>query len=278
MSDPKEEDGFVRRGEVSLSYHALRPDAPRAVLVIVHGLSEHKGRHRRLQRDLADSGYATLAYDQRGFGLSDGPRTDVKQYTDFLFDLKEMIAFTRGRHPNAKVVVLGHSFGGAVAGAFCAEHPTAADGLVLSAPAYRVPSLPLRLELIGHLLGRLIPSRSVRYPNRWENLSHDPAIGAAFRSDPLVQRAATPRFYMEFKKMNQRFREGAGRIVIPTLILQGSEDRIVVPQGARELFDRLGAPKKRLIWYDGFYHEVFNEVGRERVLADLIGWLKESIG
>lgn len=278
MSGFKEEDGFVQREGAALSYHAVAPETPRAVLAVVHGLSEHKGRYLRFQRDLAESGYATVAYDQRGFGLSEGARTDVKRYVDFLSDLREMISFARRRHPALKVVVLGHSFGGAVAGVFCVEHPAAADGLVLSAPAYEVPSLPLRLELIGHLLGRLIPARSVRYPHQWENLSHDPAVAVAFRNDPLVQSAATPRFYAEFRKMNRRFREGADRIVIPTLILQGGEDRIVIPRGARALFDRLGSEKKKLIWYDGFYHEVFNEIGRERVVADLVAWLKETIG
>jgi alpha-beta hydrolase superfamily lysophospholipase len=278
MPDLKTEDGFVQRGETALSYHALLPAAPRAILVIVHGLSEHKGRYLRLQRELADQGYANYSYDQRGFGLSSGTRTYVQVYTDFLLDLKEVLGFVRRRHPNDKVILLGHSFGGAVSATFCIDYPAAADALVLSAPAYEVPTLPLRLELLGHLLNRVMPARSIRYRNNPEYLSRDTEIGVAFRKDPLTQRAGTPRFYTEFRKMNLHLREETGKIVLPTLILQGSGDRIVIPEGARKLLDRLGSSKKKLIWYDGFYHEVFNEIGRERVIADLVAWLKEHIG
>ncbi|HLG21576.1 MAG TPA: lysophospholipase [Candidatus Manganitrophaceae bacterium] len=270
-------DGSIGRDLFPLSYHAVLPNPLKALLIVVHGLSEHKGRYRRLQRDLASEGYGTYAYDQRGFGLSGGARTYVRAHTDFLFDLKKVFEFVRGRHPGLKVALMGHSFGGAVAASFCAEYPSEADGLALSAPAYKVPSLPLRLELLGYLLNHLMPARAIRYQSEPKYLSRDPEIGAAFRSDPLVQQAGTPRFYIEFRKMNRRLRREAEKIAVPTLILQGTEDRIVIPQGAQALYNRLTTPHKRLIWYEGFYHEVFNEIGRERVIADLISWLKEYI-
>ncbi len=272
-----ERAGFIQRNETALSYCALLPQVPKTVLVIVHGLSEHKGRYFRLQNDLARAGFGSYAYDQRGFGRSDGPRTYVERYTDFFLDLKEVIGFVRRAHPGSKVVILAHSFGGAVAATFCIDHPAEGDGLVLSAPAYDVPSLPFRLELLSYLMNPFFPTRSIRYQSDPHLLSHDPEIGAAFKSDPLVQSAGTPRFYMEFRKMNARLHRFAGKIVVPTLILQGSEDGIVIPRGARLLYERIGAQRKKLIWYEGFYHEVFNEIGRERVIGDLIGWLEENM-
>lgn len=278
MAAIKTEDGLVRREAIALSYHALLPESAAVVLIILHGLSEHKGRYLQLQADLAEKGYASYACDQRGFGLSTGARTYVRAYTDFLRDLKEMLDFVRERHPGRKVVIVGHSLGGAVSAAFCIEYPDAADGLVLSAPAYDVPTLPFRLEMIGYFLNRVAPRWPVPYRSNPEYLSRDAAVGAAFSKDPLRQQAATPRFYMEFKKMNQRLHRETEKIVLPTLILQGSADRIVIPEGARAFFERLGSKKKKLLWYDGFYHEVFNEIGRERVISDLICWLKENIG
>lgn len=270
-----EQAGFIQRNDTALSYAALLPENSKAILVIVHGLSEHKGRYLLLQRDLARAGFGSYAYDQRGFGESNGARTYVERYTDFFLDLKAVIGFVRGRHPGVKVVILAHSFGGAVGASFCIDYPDQADGLVLSAPAYDLPSLPFRLQLLGYLLNPFFPTRSIRYRSEPEKLSHDPEIGIAFMRDPLVQQAGTPRFYVEFRKMNNRLHREAARIVIPTLILQGSEDRIVIPEGARLLYDRVGSADKKLLWYEGFYHEVFNEIGRERVVADLIAWLKD---
>jgi alpha-beta hydrolase superfamily lysophospholipase len=269
--------GTILRDGITLSFSAVLPDPIRMVLVIVHGLSEHRGRYQRLQLDLAKEGIASYAYDQRGFGESDGSRTHMENYTDLLLDLKRVLEFVREGHPDRKMVILGHSFGGAVAAAFCIDYPNAADGLVLSAPAYDVPALPFRLRFIGTLLNRLLPSRPVRYPSNPEWLSRDPAIGVAFRNDPLVQRAGTPRFYVEFGRMSEHLHRFAEKITLPTLILQGSRDRIVFPSGARALFGRIGSAKKKILWYDGFYHEVFNEIGREKVIADLMGWLKEAV-
>jgi len=269
--------GTILRDGITLSFSAVLPNPIRMVLVIVHGLSEHRGRYRRLQLDLGKEGFASYAYDQRGFGESEGSRTHMERYTDMLLDLKRVLEFVREAHPGQKIVILGHSFGGAVSATFCIDHPTAADGLVLSAPAYDVPALPFRLRFFGTLLNRILPSRLVRYPSNPEWLSHDPAIGTAFRSDPLVQRAGTPRFYVEFGRMNEYLHRHADKITLPTLILQGSQDRIVFPSGARALFERIGSRKKKLLWYDGFYHEAFNEIGREQVIADVVGWLKETI-
>ncbi len=253
----------------------MLPEAPKLALIVVHGLSEHKGRYRIFQRSLAEACYAVYAYDQRGFGLSDGKRTDVEQYADYLLDLKEIIAFVRGCHPDLKVVLIGHSLGGLVSASFCAAYPNHLDGLILSAPAYTVPPPHRLLRVTAFLLNHFMPHFPVRYPNDPEKLSHDSTVAEAFRKDPLVQSAATPRFYTEFCKMNRFLHQNADQICLPTLILQGSADKIVTPSGARALLDRIRSRKKTLLWYEGFYHEPFNEIGKEQVIADLIAWLKE---
>jgi len=271
------ESGFIERGELSLSYLAVLPDQPRAIVIIVHGISEHKGRYLRLQNDLASEGFANYSYDHRGFGLSGGRRTDVKRYRDYLQDLKEVTAFARQHHPHRKVFLVGHSLGGMITAVFCIDFPHEVDGLVLSAPSYDVPLLPWFLELLVKALSRFIPTCPIRYPNLRGKRSHDPEVDIAFENDPLVQTKATPRFYVEFRKMNRYLHQYAGKIVTPTLILQGRQDGIVRPKGAQALFDRLQISQKRLIWYEGLYHEIFNEIGRERVIADLVHWLGGSI-
>ena len=69
----------------------------------------------------------------------------------------------------------------------------------------------------------------------------------------------------------------AGRITMPTLILQGGGDLIADPEGTRDLFDALGAKDKTLRVYEGLYHEVLNEPEKDRVLDDLVTWLDERV-
>jgi len=64
---------------------------------------------------------------------------------------------------------------------------------------------------------------------------------------------------------------------LPLLVLSGTDDKIVNPEGAR-LVDRLaGSSDKTLKMYDGLYHEVFNEPEKELVLGELSDWLKAHL-
>ncbi len=65
----------------------------------------------------------------------------------------------------------------------------------------------------------------------------------------------------------------AGEISLPALFLVAGDDRVVDAAATREVFRRLGSEDKRLLTYDGYFHEVLNEVGRDQVLDDLRGWL-----
>jgi alpha-beta hydrolase superfamily lysophospholipase len=69
----------------------------------------------------------------------------------------------------------------------------------------------------------------------------------------------------------------ASRITLPLLILQGSADRLVDPSGAQMLHDRVTSSDKRIILYEGLYHEVFNEPEHDRVLTDVETWLEAHL-
>jgi len=59
--------------------------------------------------------------------------------------------------------------------------------------------------------------------------------------------------------------------------VHGGADRICLPDGSRTFFDHAPFADKELREYDGHYHEVFNDVGRERVLADVETWLEAHL-
>ena len=66
-------------------------------------------------------------------------------------------------------------------------------------------------------------------------------------------------------------------ITVPTLIMYGTEDRLCPPAGSEMLGERIGAVDKRVIPYQGLYHEIFNEPERDAVLSDLSGWLAARV-
>jgi len=268
-------EASIQREDMMLAYAAMVPHVSKAVVLIVHGINDHKGRYALLQEDLAEAGYTSFAFDQRGFGLSGGKRADVVRYQDYHDDLSAILDLIRRECPNECIFLLGHSLGGLISATYCIEHPGVVEGLVLSSPAFEVPSLPFHLEVLGKLLYYLMPTVSIRYPSLHRKRSHDPAVVNAVAKDPLIVVKATPRFYMQYRSMKTYFQKHADQIDLPTLILQAGDDVIVSPEGAKVLFERLKNPKKKLLWYDGFYHEVFHEIARTKVVKDLIEWLDE---
>jgi acylglycerol lipase len=64
-----------------------------------------------------------------------------------------------------------------------------------------------------------------------------------------------------------------GTITLPLLILHGTADKATRPDGSQEFFDHAGSTDKQLILYQDHYHDLLNDLGRERVMADIVGWI-----
>jgi alpha-beta hydrolase superfamily lysophospholipase len=62
---------------------------------------------------------------------------------------------------------------------------------------------------------------------------------------------------------------------LPLLVMSGTADKIVKPEGAELVVRLAGSSDKTLKMYDGLYHEVFNEPEQEQVMDDLVAWLLE---
>ena len=61
------------------------------------------------------------------------------------------------------------------------------------------------------------------------------------------------------------------------LILHGTDDKATRPDGSQQFFDEAGSADKTLKLYDGYYHDLLNDIGRERVIDDIIAWIDERL-
>jgi len=252
-------------------------EGPTAVLALVHGYGEHGGRYRELAVELAEHGLAVHVYDLRGHGLSDGRRGHIKRFTDYLVDTAVYLDAVRTDDPGLPVYLLGHSFGGLIAAALV-EQRTASGlaALILSAPflrlALEVP--PLRIQA-ARLASAVAPAFDIGNTLDAAGLSHDEAVVAAYRKDPLNHHKATARWAAETLAAQDATLAAAPRIDLPLLVMYGEADPVADPAGARELFAAAASADKTERAYPGYYHEIFNETGRGAPIADLIAWLRE---
>lgn len=245
----------------------------RGMVLLVHGLGEHAGRYDALAQRLNTWGFAARGYDQYGHGESGGPRGGLTAPGRLLEDLADVVQSTRAKlGPGQPLVVLGHSMGGLVAAAFAQAHPAQLDGLVLSSPAFATRATPLQ-RLLLRTLPHLAPNLRVRngLDTRW--LSHDPAVEAAYRADPLVHDRICARLARFITSGGAGIVAGAAQWRVPTLLLYAGDDRLVDPAGSRAFAQAAPADVVTSRCFDGAFHEIFNEADAQPVFDALQRWL-----
>ena len=282
---------------------------PRVALAVVHGYGEHGGRLGNLTGALVPQGVAVHVYDLRGHGRSDGSRGHVDRFDRYLADTASFLAAVAHEHAGVPLFLLGHSFGGLIAALYLeglrvtsagppgesgqtevagtgtaplagtatapfAGTATGPVAAVLSSPFLELGAPVSRVKLAGaRLLSRVAPERDIGNTLLAADLSHDETVVAAYTSDPLNHHVATARWAAETLEAQRQALEGAARLRLPLLVLYGSDDVIAAPGAARRLFEMAASTDKTCLGYEGYYHELFNEVGRQRPLADLAEWL-----
>ena len=251
--------------------HWLPEGSPRADVVIVHGYAEHSGRYEHVGTLLAERGYAVHAFDLRGHGRSGGRRVFVRSANEYLGDLEAFLC--RCRDGDRPLFLLGHSMGGTIVTLEAIERAPVVDGLILSGPALTANGASPILARIVLLLGRFLPRLRLRKLDA-AAVSRDPAVVAAYESDPLVDRG---KMYVGLAAAIMRAQRvidrAVARIRLPLLVMHGTEDQLASPQGSRSLHERASSPDKTLHLYAGLAHEIFNEPEQQEVLADLLAWL-----
>jgi alpha-beta hydrolase superfamily lysophospholipase len=225
---------------------------------------------------MARRGFAVHVYDLRGHGRSAGRRGHVVRFSDYLDDTAVFLGALRDEQPERPLHLLGHSLGGLIASAYVEDRPAdALAGLILSSPFLRLgmPVPPLKLG-IARLLSLVAPAVNVGNTMDPSALSHDEAVVSAYRSDPLNHHVATARWAAEVLAAQRAALSAADRIRLPFLLLYGDADAVAEPQAGRELFERAASVDKTVHRYEGYYHEIFNEPGRDAVFADVAAWLE----
>ncbi len=250
------------------------PQEPaRGTIVIVHGLGEHVGRYAHVAAFFNARGWRVVGYDHRGHGLSDGARGRLAAADDLLVDLARVIDAVRAEHPGGPLVLLGHSLGGLVAARFVAGAlaPAAAwsrpvDAQLISSPVLVAAMSPLQKAMLA-VLGPLTPNLAVANGLKPEWISRDPAVVAAYKSDPLVHDRIAPRLVRFIVDGCEFVRRAAPRWTVPTLLLYAGADRCVLPAGSADF--AAAAPRSVVAArvYPPLFHEIMNEPERAEVLS-----------
>ncbi len=273
-SDSIVDYGTTRDGLIQLRRRWPALGRPRAVVYVLHGISEHSGRYDHVGRALAARGFEVVATDHRGHGSSGGRRAHVGRWAEYLDDVTDQLG--QIRRLGLPVVMLAHSMGGLIALSYCVEGRPPPDLLVTSGPALGYGGGPARylVRMVGPALRRVAPNATVRSGIDPWLLSTDPGVGEKLAADPLWNRGTTISLGHRLLEAMERTRRDIDRLSVPTLCIHGGDDRLV-PIASSEILASVAGAQRRV--YEGLRHEVFNEPTGLDVLAEVIDWIDTEL-
>ncbi len=270
------EEQFIGLAGTKLHMRSWRPGLPRATVVICHGVNSHSGQYLWSGEQLSAAGFSVYAYDHRGRGQSEGRRfyiEDIREYTE---DLGTLIALAKAREPGRKIFLLGHSAGGVISCTWVLDHQSEIDGFICESFAFEVPGPAVALSLI-RLLGRVAPGLPT-LTLKMQDFTRDPAALRALEADPLTRGETQPAGTVAaLLRATDRMRREFPTITLPLLIMHGTLDRATLPAGSRLFHERAGSRDKTLKLYEGHFHDLLNDLGKEAVLADVVAWINARL-
>lgn len=271
------EEKFESTGGVQIHLRSWQPAGkPRAVVVICHGVNSHGGQYGWAAEQFVRAGYAVYALDLRGRGKSDGERFYVEDVAHYVSDVAGAIRIAKARHAGTPVFLLGHSAGGVVSASYALEHQAEITGFVCESFAFQVPAPGFALATIKGL-SHVAPRLPVLKLHN-EDFSRDPQVVAALNSDPLTANEVQPAITVAaLVRADERLRKEFPKITLPVLILHGTEDKATVCHGSEFFHQTAGSKDKTLKLYEGHFHDLLADVGKERVMADIQGWIDKHL-
>jgi alpha-beta hydrolase superfamily lysophospholipase len=265
----KTKDGLQLYGQI------WRPEeAPRAVMLLVHGIGEHSGRYVHLARFFTQAGLVVVSYDLRGHGKSEGVRGYIPVYESLLDDINLLEQKGRSLYPNLPVFLYGHSLGGNQVLNYGLRCSPALDGVIASGAELRLAFTPSPVRVaLARLTDRLYPAYSQASGLDVNALSQDPQVIRDYQNDPLVHDRVSARLFTGFYDAGLWALEKAESWSLPLLIMHGSADAVCDAEASREFAEKAGPQATLKIW-DNFYHEIHNEPQQQEVFAFTLEWIE----
>ncbi|MGJ4995772.1 lysophospholipase [Bradyrhizobium sp. HKCCYLS3077] len=267
------EENFEGNGGLNIFVRSWRPsDKSRGIVVIVHGFNSHSGYYRWVAEQLVGADVSVYALDLRGRGRSDGERFYVETFSDYVSDVRTVVSLAKVREPALPVFLLGHSAGGVVSCLFALDYQSELAGLICESFAFRVPAPQFALAVLKGL-SHVAPHAHVLKLNN-EDFSRDLRVVQSMNADALIAHEAQPtQTIAEMVRADERLKLDFPLITLPVLILHGTGDRAAKATGSQLFYDTVGSRDKTLKLYEGYFHDLLNDVGRDTVMADIRDWI-----
>lgn len=222
---------------------------PRAVLLCIHGLGLYSGSFTNFGRAMSRSSIATYAIDVRGFGswMKNGGHEQV-DFNGCLDDIRTALTSIRAANPGLPVILLGESMGGAIALRAASMYPDLIDGLISSVPSgdrfkQKKTDLKVALEfLTGPSKQHNVGTGVINQATENEKLRED------WANNPLDRMDLSPKELIQFQSFMNDNHDSAKKITKTSILMvEGTRDKLVKPEGTWDLFNEIESDAKTFL-------------------------------
>ncbi|MDZ7634037.1 MAG: alpha/beta hydrolase [Bacteroidales bacterium] len=251
-------------------------EAPKAVILLVHGLGEHAGRYEGWAARFNERGVALRAFDLPGHGNSEG-RRGVIAFPAKVFDTIDKISEEIATEfPGVPLFLYGHSLGGGIVLNYLVSRRPRVQGAIVTSPWLMLTESPARFKmLVANVAKKLMPGMTQPSGLKTGYLSRDPGVVDAYQNDPLVHDMISAGLYGWVTDTAAETLSRASEITVPLLIAHGRNDMITSPSGSLQVAG--AAPKATIKLWEGGYHELHNDLLKDEHFDFITEWIDTLI-
>lgn len=288
-------------------------EAPRGLVQLVHGMSEHVERYADFASLLCDQGFTVCANDHIGHGkttrLDDLGHMPLETGENVLLSdvhalrriaLERVAGHVDMRPDNIPYIIFGHSMGSFITRVYLTRYALGVRAAILCGTGQQ----PRMLSAAGRVLTRALARiRGERFVSAFVDglgvgsygkmiddaktdadwICTDPKVVAAYRRDPLCGQAFTVSAYHTLLCLVSDATDARlARAIphgLPLYLIAGGEDPVgecgAGVRRAANMYRRVGMERVDEKIYPGMRHEILNETAKFEVYADVLAWLKE---
>ena len=263
---------------LDLRLRVAEVEAPIADVLLTHGLGEYSGRYGHVAAALGSAGIRLWSYDLRGHGLSGGKQGDASDYGFFVDDLGRMVE--RVKSEGSELFLMGHSLGGQITLSYLLQRGSAGvSGAVILSPWLRLAFVPPKWRVaLAKAALFVLPGLRQRTPSDATQLSRDLEHLAAMPNPELCHDVISGRLFFAIENAGAQVLQRAPEFQVPLLLIHGADDSVTCRKSTEHFHERVASSDKTLIIYPEARHETHNDLGRERVLADITDWIRVRAG
>ncbi len=245
-------------------------------ILLVPGFNSHSGYYQWVADQLTAIDFAVYSLDLEGRGQSEGERFYVQSIYDYVSEVNQLVDIATAAHKNLPLFLLGHSAGGVVASLYALDNPKKINGLISVSIAFQIPAPDFVLAVLKGLSHLAPHLHTIKLKN--EDFSRDAEEVHIMNNDPLIAHESQPTKTMEQLVLaDERLKKEISQITMPVLILHGTSDKAARYTGSQFFYDNAASTDKTLKLYEGHYHSLLTDTGKQIVMADIKEWIIKQL-